>query len=86
MQVPSLFMRNDDRGKVLAGGGAALPAEAQPADVASPTTVRKDKLARTFKLAKLQVSGQLGALYPCARLCRQAGLGPSQVDSNSALL
>jgi hypothetical protein len=27
----------------------------QPAGVASPTTVRKDKLHRTFKLAKIQV-------------------------------
>lgn len=55
--MPSLFVRNEDRGKLLAGGGPALlPSEAGPAAaVASPTTVRKDKLHRTFKLAKIQV-------------------------------
>ncbi len=30
----------------------------QPVGVASPTTVRKDKLHKTFKLAKIQVSGR----------------------------
>ncbi|GAB4819084.1 hypothetical protein N2152v2_006130 [Parachlorella kessleri] len=74
-EVPSLFAKPEDRSRFMAGG-TALPTET-PAGVASPTTVRKDKLHRTFKLAKIQVDRELEAFIEDARTVLAAELGPA---------
>jgi serine/threonine protein kinase len=62
-RVPSLFSRpgDDDRtGTRPVTGGALLPPQASPG-APSPTTVRKTKLEKSFRVAKLQVNRDLVA-------------------------
>jgi microtubule-associated serine/threonine kinase len=65
--MPSLFGRaGDDRSKPVVGG-TSLPQEASPEACPSPTTACKDKLHKSFQLAKLQVNRDLEAYIEDAR-------------------
>ncbi|PSC71205.1 hypothetical protein C2E20_5424 isoform X1 [Micractinium conductrix] len=70
-RVPSLFGRLDERTKPITSG-AMLPPEATPEACPSPTTACKDKLHRSFQLAKLQVNRDLDAFVVEARCTASA--------------
>lgn len=69
-RMPSLFSRPEaagDGGKAAAGSSSLPQQAASPEAYPSPTTVCKDKLHRSFQLAKLQVNRDLEPFIEEAR-------------------
>ncbi|KAL4543745.1 hypothetical protein Ndes2437B_g01558 [Nannochloris sp. 'desiccata'] len=81
LRVPSLFSRaDDDRTSTRpVTGGAHLPSTASPG-APSPTTVRKTKLEKSFRVAKLQVNRDLVAFLAEVRDEGRREVGTSAIQ------